>query len=60
MDFDTSPEQGAAAKSAIFAKVVDENIRFHGYHFPYPGIGDMTRVADGTYRFHGEAVTPRL
>lgn len=60
MDFDTSPEQGAAAKSAIFAKVVDESIRFHGYHFPYPGIGDMTRVADGTYRFHGEAVTPRL
>lgn len=60
MDYDTSPEQGAASKSAIFTKVVDENIRFHGYHFPYPGLGDMERVEDGTYRFHGEPVTPRL
>jgi glyoxylase-like metal-dependent hydrolase (beta-lactamase superfamily II) len=60
MDYDTSPEQGAAAKSAIFAKVVDEGIRFHGYHFPYPGIGDMTRAGDGTYRFHAEPVTPRF
>lgn len=60
MDYDTNPEEGAASKAAIFAKVVDEDIRFHGYHFPYPGIGDMVRAADGTYRFHGEAVTPRL
>lgn len=60
MDYDTSPEQGAAAKSAIFAKVVAEKIRFHGYHFPFPGLGDLTAEADGTYRFHGEAFTPRL
>lgn len=60
MDFDTSPEQGAASKAAIFAKVVDEGIRFHGYHFPYPGLGDIVRVPDGTYRFHAEAVNPRL
>ncbi len=59
MDYDTNPQQGAAAKSAIFAKVVDEGIRFHGYHFPYPGLGDMERVADGTYRFHAQAVNPR-
>lgn len=60
MDIDTDPKQGALAKSALFAKVVGENIRFHGYHFPYPGIGDMDRAADGTYRFNGEAATPRL
>ena len=60
MDYDSNPEQGARAKSEIFARVVDEGIRFHGYHFPFPGIGDMERVEDGTYRFHGEAVTPRL
>lgn len=59
MDYDTNPQQGAAAKAAIFAKAVDEGIRFHGYHFPYPGLGDMERVADGTYRFHAQAVNPR-
>ena len=60
MDYDTNPQQGANAKAAIFAKVVAEGIRFHGYHFPYPGIGDMEPVAAGTYRWHGEAVSPRL
>lgn len=60
MDYDSDPQMGADAKSAIFARVVDENIRYHGYHFPFPGIGDMERVEDGTYRFHGEPVTPRL
>ncbi|WP_298493230.1 MBL fold metallo-hydrolase [uncultured Maritimibacter sp.] len=59
-DYDSDPQMGADAKAAIFARVVDENIRYHGYHFPYPGIGDLERVADGTYRFHGDAVTPRL
>jgi glyoxylase-like metal-dependent hydrolase (beta-lactamase superfamily II) len=60
MDYDSNPQQGADAKAAIFAKVVDENIRYHGYHFPYPGLGDIVRADDGTYRFHGEAVNPRL
>lgn len=60
MDYDTSPEQGAAAKSSIFAKVVAEKIRFHGYHFPFPGLGDVLPMEDGTYRFHAEAFSPRL
>jgi len=59
-EYDSNPQLGANAKSEIFARVVDENIRYHGYHFPFPGIGDMERVQDGTYRFHGESVTPRL
>ncbi len=60
MDYDSDPQMGADAKSVIFAHVVDNNIRYHGYHFPYPGLGDLERAEDGTYRFHGEAVTPRL
>jgi len=60
MDYDTNPQQGADSKAAIFAKVVAESIRYHGYHFPYPGLGDISRVEDGIYRFHGEAVNPRL
>tara|TARA_R110002126_G_scaffold291803_1_gene459363 strand:+ start:189929 stop:190831 length:903 start_codon:yes stop_codon:yes gene_type:complete len=60
MDYDSDPQLGADAKSEIFARVTDENIRYHGYHFPFPGIGDMERAEDGTYRFYGEPVTPRL
>lgn len=60
MDYDTDPAQGAAAKAEVFAKAVAENIRYHGYHFPYPGLGDLYQVEDGTYRFHEEPVNPRL
>ncbi len=59
-DYDTNPQQGADAKAEVFARAVDEDIRFHGYHFPYPGLGVMRRAADGTYRFHGDTLTPRL
>ena len=45
---------------SIFKKVVAEDIRYHGYHFPYPGIGRIVDMKDGTYRFHAEPVTPRL
>jgi glyoxylase-like metal-dependent hydrolase (beta-lactamase superfamily II) len=60
MDFDTSPEQGAASKRAIFEKCVAEDILFHGYHFPYPGMGEMVDHGDGTYRFLPTLVNPRL
>lgn len=60
LEYDTNPQQGADAKAAIFAKVVAENIRYHGYHFPFPGLGDLTAAGDGSYRFHPEAVNPRL
>jgi glyoxylase-like metal-dependent hydrolase (beta-lactamase superfamily II) len=60
MEYDSDPQQGADAKSAIFSKVVSEGIRYHGYHFPYPGLGDIVRVDDGTFRFHSQAVNPRL
>ena len=60
MDYDTDPQQGADAKMAIFKKVVAEGLRYHGYHFPYPGLGQIVDIGDGTYRFHTEPVTPRL
>ncbi|WP_174803925.1 MBL fold metallo-hydrolase [Martelella limonii] len=60
MDYDSDPQMGADAKAAIFARVADENIRYHGYHFPYPGLGRMVRAEDGTFRFHAEPVNPRL
>lgn len=60
MDYDTNPQQGAEAKAAILAKTVVEGIRFHGYHFPFPGLGDVVQAEDGTYRFHAQAFNPRM
>lgn len=60
MDYDTNPQQGADAKAEVFARVADEGIRYHGYHFPYPGLGDLERQPDGTYRFHAHVPNPRL
>jgi glyoxylase-like metal-dependent hydrolase (beta-lactamase superfamily II) len=59
-EYDTDPELGARSKAALFEMVVREKIRFHGYHFPYPGLGEIVEAGDGTYRFLHEPVTPRL
>lgn len=60
MEYDSDPAQGAVAKSDIFKKVVSEGIRFHGYHFPFPGLGDVVDNGDGTYRFFAQPFNPRL
>lgn len=59
MEFDSDPEMGARAKAEVFRKVVDEGIRFHGYHFPFPGLGELEDQGDGTYLFHTHMPTPR-
>lgn len=58
--YDTDPALGARSKAALFEKVVRENIRFHGYHFPYPGLGRIIDAGDGTYRFMSDPVAPLL
>lgn len=60
MDYDSDPELGARAKSDIFKRVVGEQIRFHGYHFPYPGLGVIEDQGDGTYLFHADLPNPRI
>lgn len=60
MEYDTSPEQGSEAKRIIFARCVAEGIVFHGYHFPYPGMGEIVDHGDGTYRFLPVMANPRL
>jgi len=60
MDYDTDPLQGAAAKAEVFAEVTRHGIRYHGYHFPWPGLGVMAAQGDGTYLFHADLPTPRL
>ncbi|MZR13431.1 MBL fold metallo-hydrolase [Maritimibacter sp. DP07] len=60
MDFDTDPERGAQAKADIFERVCDDGILYHGYHFPFPGLGEIVPAGDGTYRWIGDQFTPRL
>lgn len=60
MDFDTDPALGASAKRDIFERVCAEGILYHGYHFPFPGLGEIVPAADGTYRWFGDQFTPRL
>ena len=60
MDYDSDPKEGAAAKTRIFSRVVRDGIRFHGYHFPFPGLGDIEDRGDGTFLFHAQAFNPRL
>ena len=55
------PGYGFLSENAGFAaRCAAEGIRFHGYHFPYPGMGTIRAVGDGTYRFMPEMLTPRL
>lgn len=60
MEFDSNPPQGAEAKRAIFGKCVAEGITFHGYHFPFPGMGEIRDHGDGTWRFLPRAFNPRM
>jgi glyoxylase-like metal-dependent hydrolase (beta-lactamase superfamily II) len=60
MVYDSDPVQGAVAKQRIFSRAAQEGIRYHGYHFPFPGLGDIEDQGDGTFLFHAEMPTPRL
>ncbi|WMS43779.1 MBL fold metallo-hydrolase [Acuticoccus sp. MNP-M23] len=59
-EFDSNPAQGAEAKATVFRKAVDERLRFHGYHFPYPGLGIIIPADDGSFRYLPDMPTPRL
>jgi glyoxylase-like metal-dependent hydrolase (beta-lactamase superfamily II) len=58
--FDSDPAAGAAAKAAVFGRAVREQLRFHGYHFPYPGLGVLVPADDGAFRYLPDLPTPRL
>lgn len=50
-DYDSDAEMGAETKAKIFAMAADEDIRLHGYHFPFPGLGKMQRTSAGAFQF---------
>lgn len=50
VQFDADPEQATETRIALLSRAVDEQIPVIGYHFPFPGVGYITR-ADGENSF---------
>lgn len=49
--FDTDGEQGVATRKKTFDMLAGNRTPFLAYHFPWPGIGHVSKDGDG-YRFH--------
>ena len=47
---DQIPEQTIETRYRLLNRVVDEQIPIMAYHFPFPGVGNVTRDGD-LYRF---------
>ncbi|AQR63352.1 MBL fold metallo-hydrolase [Brevundimonas sp. LM2] len=48
--------QAMQSRIALLGRAADENLRLYAVHFPYPGIGRVTRRDDGTLVWTPEAV----
>jgi glyoxylase-like metal-dependent hydrolase (beta-lactamase superfamily II) len=45
--FDLAPEQALASKRRLLERAVAERALVHTFHFPFPGLGHVTRKRDG-------------
>ena len=52
--FDADGEAASATRTALMSMAADEGIRVFGYHFPFPGIGNIVRDGDA-FRFYPAA-----
>jgi glyoxylase-like metal-dependent hydrolase (beta-lactamase superfamily II) len=44
--FDTQPDLSAQTRRALFERAARENLLVMAYHFPFPGLGQVTQQAD--------------
>ncbi|MBN1565658.1 MAG: MBL fold metallo-hydrolase [Anaerolineae bacterium] len=49
--FDTDGDLAEQNRKAVLARAADENLLTLFYHLPFPGLGHVTRQADGTFAF---------
>jgi len=49
--FDTDPDQAVASRTKTLDMARSERLPFLAYHFPWPGIGHVSKDGDG-YRYH--------
>jgi len=48
---DSMRAKAVETRRNLLAKLAHDRIRFHAYHFPFPGIGRVRPIADGGYEF---------
>lgn len=48
--FDADPQLAIETRRAVLGRAADEGIQVFGYHFPFPGVGQIIREGDG-FRF---------
>jgi glyoxylase-like metal-dependent hydrolase (beta-lactamase superfamily II) len=52
VQFDADPAQATETRVALLSRAADEGIPVIGYHFPFPGVGYITRTeGDDSFRF---------
>ncbi len=51
---DSSRAKTAETRGTLLSTLARDQIRFHAYHFPFPGIGRVRALADGAYEFVSE------
>ena len=49
--FDTDPAQGAASRIRVFDMLARDRLQLISYHFPFPGLGHVTKAGEG-YLWH--------
>ncbi len=49
--YDTDSQQAVASRLRVFDMAATDKLRLIGYHFPFPGIGRLTREAPKSYRY---------
>jgi glyoxylase-like metal-dependent hydrolase (beta-lactamase superfamily II) len=45
--FDTDPKQGVTTRKRVLDMLASQRLQFLAYHFPWPGIGNVTKEDDG-------------
>lgn len=53
--YDSDPKQGVATRIKIFDMLATDGIAMIGYHFPWPGIGHISKQGDG-FRYYPEQI----
>lgn len=49
--YDTDPKQAAATRVRVLEMLAAQRIPLASYHFPWPGIGHVSKLSDG-FRYH--------
>jgi glyoxylase-like metal-dependent hydrolase (beta-lactamase superfamily II) len=48
--FDTDPKQGVTTRKRVLDMLASQRLQFLAYHFPWPGIGNVTKE-DDSFRY---------